>query len=297
MISIIISSANPAFLQQVTKNINDTIGITHEIIATDNSNGQRGICQVYNEGVAKAKYDLLCFMHEDILIKTSNWGSVVADTFNNYPKLGLIGLVGSAYKPLAPSGWGGVGPHTHYTNIIQSYQYSDKQPEHQYRNPADEKLSRVACVDGVWFCTTKNIATQYPFDEQNFTGFHAYDIDFSLLVGQKYTICVIYDVLIEHFSEGNYNKTWLLDTLKLHEKWNSQLPVNYSSLTGAEVIYTEKATFKYFIKYLSTFGLPISYARKMLHINNRYLKLNFKLYLKLQFYILLQSLKSKRAGV
>ncbi|WPU93655.1 glycosyltransferase [Mucilaginibacter sabulilitoris] len=291
MISVIICSANETLLKQVSENIAATIGVPYEIIATENSSGTHGICSVYNKGIFNARYDTLCFMHEDVLIKTDNWGQVVVNIFKENPDLGLLGVIGSSYKPMTPSGWGGLGPNTYYSNLIQHHKHSNRPTEHVFRNPNNEKLAQVACVDGVWLCTTKKIVSQFMFDEINFTGFHVYDLDLSLSIGQKYKVAVTYEVLIEHFSEGRFDKDWMLDTIRLHEKWNKVLPVNRENLTPEQVIYSEKATFKHFIKLLSSLNLPLSYASKMLMMNNRYYDLNFKLFFKLHYYIILRHLR------
>ena len=165
MISIIISSANSAHLRQVSKNIDATIGVPYEIIATDNSQGRQGICEVYNKAMFKAQYDILCFMHEDVLIKTHNWGPSLLALFEQDPMLGLIGIAGSTYKPITPSGVGGIGVNTHYTNIIQSFKYHKERSKHVYSNPDKKSIGEVVCVDGVFMVTTKNIAEEFMFDE------------------------------------------------------------------------------------------------------------------------------------
>ncbi len=72
MLSIIISSGNQQLLAAVRLNIAETAGILHEIIAIDNTSAKRGICEVYNEGIHRAKYPMLCFMHEDTILQTKN---------------------------------------------------------------------------------------------------------------------------------------------------------------------------------------------------------------------------------
>jgi len=285
MISIIISSANSAHLKQVRDNIAATIGVPHEIISTDNSNGEMGICQVYNQSIFKAQYDILCFMHEDVLIKSHNWGQKLIDLFYNDPSLGLVGIAGSSYKAISPSGWGGAGSGTSYTNIIQSFKHKKKQSKHVYHNPNNQNLAEVACVDGVFMMTTKSIAEEIMFDEITFKKFHGYDIDFSLSVGQKYKVAVSYDILLDHFSEGVYDKTWMKENLKLHDKWNKYLPKNVGALTPHEVVYIEKNTFKHFIDQLIKFNYPITTAFKMLWKNKKFLNLDIKLFFKLKFYI------------
>jgi hypothetical protein len=293
MISIIISSVNKANLQQVSENINATIGVPFEIIATDNSKGQMGICEVYNKAMLRAQYDFLCFVHEDVLIKTNNWGQKLLALFEQDPKLGLIGIAGSSYKPLAPSGVGGVGAYTHYHNLIQSFKYKKEKARHAYHNPGKQRLAEVVCIDGVFMATTREIAEEFMFDEITLKGFHGYDIDFSLSVSQKYKVAVTFDILLNHFSEGLFNDVWMEENLKLHNKWNKFLPIKACKLTAEQIFFIEKNTFKNFIDELIKFNYPISTAIKMLWKNRRFFQLNSKLFFKLKFHIFKKYIKSK----
>ena len=54
MLSIIICSVSPERLEQVTRNIHDTIGVDYEIIAIDNREKQWPIARAYNEGASRA---------------------------------------------------------------------------------------------------------------------------------------------------------------------------------------------------------------------------------------------------
>ena len=66
MLSIIICSVSPERLEQVTRNIHDTIGVDYEIIAIDNREKQWPIARAYNEGASRAHYPFLFFVHEDV---------------------------------------------------------------------------------------------------------------------------------------------------------------------------------------------------------------------------------------
>lgn len=286
MISVIISSANPSFLTQVIKNIEDTISVPFEIITFDNRDGKKGICEIYNEGIQKAKCDLLCFMHEDICIKTNGWGKLIQQAFKENSEYGLLGIAGSDYKSLAPSGWNGGGIDTDHANFIQTYKFEEKEPFNYYKNPTNKKLAEVACVDGVWFCVPKKIAAEVMFDHHTFKGFHGYDLDFSLSIARKHKVGVVFDILLDHFSEGNYDKTWMHETLKFHKKWHDHLPVNILPHTRTQAIYAEKATFKHFIDRLVHFKFPMRVAFETLYLNNKFMKMDALLFLKLHYYIL-----------
>jgi glycosyltransferase involved in cell wall biosynthesis len=295
MISVIISSANPTYLKDITENVENTIGVAYEIIADDNSDGKKGICEVYNNGIKKAQYDILCFMHEDIEIKTNDWGKKLISYFEQDHELGLVGIAGSSYKPLTPSTWGGRGfAQSIYVNVIQSYKFTDKPDELVWKNPFHELLSRVACLDGVFLCTTKRVTDQIKFDEHTFKGFHGYDIDFSLAVAEHYKIAVTFEIALAHFSEGRFDRTWMEENLRLHDKWYLRLPVHVQNLTEKQVLTIEKQTFKLFIDQLIQLKFPMKVALTVLQRGNKFKQLSVKLYLKLHFYIFKKYLLAKR---
>ena len=70
MISIIICSMNPDISAELRQNIADTIGCEYELVVIDNSRNQLSIFQAYNRGVQRSKGDILCFMHDDLLMHT-----------------------------------------------------------------------------------------------------------------------------------------------------------------------------------------------------------------------------------
>lgn len=247
MISVIICSANQSELLAVSANIAKTIGVAHEIIAFDNHDGSRGICELYNQGVQSAQYDLLCLMHEDIEMQTVGWGEKVMEIFKQNSRLGLVGVAGGGYKSLVPSGWYNADLELNgafYCCLIQGFKHSGIEEYVDYRNPRNEQLSKVAAIDGCWMCTRKEIALKYPFDETLLTGFHAYDIDFSMAIGQAHDVAVTYEILLRHFSEGSFSGEWESETLKIHEKWSARLPVNTDDLPVKSLLRYERRAFK-----------------------------------------------------
>ena len=90
MISVLICSADNSLLNQVKANIEQTIGVEHEILFFDNLE-KKGICEVYNSLAAQAKFSYLCFVHEDILFQTLNWGLLLAGTNRNAFQYGIPG--------------------------------------------------------------------------------------------------------------------------------------------------------------------------------------------------------------
>ncbi|PWS31095.1 glycosyltransferase [Pedobacter paludis] len=252
MISVIISSIDKDLLKQVKSNIIETIGLECEIIAIDNLNTGRGICEVYNEATILAKFPILCFMHEDIVLETQNWGQKVIEIFSAQ-NVGLLGIAGSTMRSAVPSGWfppAEFGTKSWRLNINQGSRYQNREKKHEYFNPKNELTSKVTCVDGVWFCTTKKLAQSIKFDDQLLQGFHGYDIDFSLSIAQTHDVLVTYDILLTHASDGNFDNTWLKEIIKVQKKWMAKLPVFSDDYSSDESKILEDRSLKRFFKEL-----------------------------------------------
>ena len=233
MISIIISSYNDKYFTSLSCNIKKTIGVPYEIIKIDNP-GLMGLTQAYNKGASSASFSILLFIHEDIEFVTQNWGIKIIETLKK-TNCGLLGIAGSTYKSKMISGWYQINSdnkEVNRFNYIQEFKYSIEETCKKLSNPLDEEISKVVALDGVFLAVNKYIWDEIKFDE-NLKNFHAYDLDYSLSVGEKYDNYVIYNVLIKHFSEGYTNKQWLLDTLYINKKHCIQLPKSTSYIDSA----------------------------------------------------------------
>ncbi|HIZ26975.1 glycosyltransferase [Barnesiella sp. An55] len=220
MISIIVCSINPAKVEAFRANVLETIGLPCEFIFYDNRETGYSITHVYNLCAEKAKGEYLCFAHEDICFRTSNWGERVVSLLQK-PTTGVVGFAGSTAKLATYSGWGSMKQYTRY-NYVQRFR--DGSIKYFIANPDKVSASPVIVLDGMCLFMRREVWAEIRFDEKTFQGFHLYDLDISMAVGQKYVNYVINDVLLEHFSEGSYNKAWFDDTVKFHKKWADRLP-------------------------------------------------------------------------
>ncbi len=250
MISIIICSANNFLLSQVKLNIQETIGVPHEIIAIDNSVNKDGICAVYNRGGAEALYPLLCFVHEDILFETNNWGLLIEQHFKN-SDIGLLGFAGGDTKSIVPSSWSS-SFRSNEISIIQHYKsvnaFSKRTISAEKSKPEVQK--NVAALDGVFLCTRKEIFNLHKFDEANFKGFHGYDIDYSLQILKHHSVVVVFNILVHHYSEGRPDKKWAASAIMLSKKWKDILPVSVYPLTNKEFNEHHWKTLQVFMSHL-----------------------------------------------
>lgn len=226
MISIIVSSINTEQNTLFKKNIEETIGVPYELLIHDNRETKWGLCKIYNHYARISKYDILCFFHEDISFGTTNWGNIIIDFFQRTPKAGVIGFAGATVKTKNISGWG-TYRETCRKNIWQ--QSKNGRIEEMFYNPFHEEFSQVAVIDGLALITTKKIWEQHPFDEVLFSGFHLYDLDFSMQVAQNNNNYVCHIIKIKHFSGGSYTREWLFESRKFHQKWEKKLPFSVIS--------------------------------------------------------------------
>jgi len=228
MISIIVCSRNKTLPKHFIDNIKETVGIDYEIICIDNSESRYSIFSAYNNGITKSKYPYLCFVHEDVLFHSKNWGVKVIDHLQQ-PKTGIIGLAGGDLVTRIPASWSTLISMSE--NIIKSDK-TGKKPTVIARNPTDYNKSRRSAIllDGVFMCMRRKLFDQIQFDEK-FSGFHGYDFDISIqstLAG--FNNYVIYDVDLEHFSRGKTDGTYFRNLIAVFKKWEKYLP-----LTGKNI--------------------------------------------------------------
>lgn len=224
MISIVICNRNSQLDPSIIKNIQETIAVKNEIIPIDNSNGQYNIFQAYNEGVRKAKGDILCFMHDDVLFKGPNWGTTVESIFAEDEKLGALGVDGGHYMPDCPCSWTSC-----YTTSFHTWRDDKDGVCREYSNAEfsnGQRLVEVASIDGLWMCIRRSLFDTIHFDDKTFTGFHCYDSDICMqILAAGFRIKVTYDIDIIHNSNGTYNSTFFKNLELWHKKWHYMLPV------------------------------------------------------------------------
>ena len=231
MLSIIICSISSEALNKLKQNISDTIGIEYEIISINNNEKHWPIAKAYNYAAKQAKYPFLFFAHEDIKFHSINWGNIITKKLME-PDCGIIGFTGSKVKLQSYSGW------AQEFQWIHSFFFQNYKTKSLTRLEVDYcflelPFREVLTLDGFAMFVRKNVWERHKFDEENLTGFHCYDIDFSLQIAKDYKNYVsssIY-VLIEHFSTGNMDTRWYNETIRMHnKKWKHILPMFTSDI-------------------------------------------------------------------
>jgi len=229
MLSIIISSYQPSYYNQLAQNIHKSIGenFEYEIIRIENPN-MMSIAKAYNLGAKRAQFLNLLFLHEDVIFHTQNWGKKIIDYLKN-STTGVVGVAGSSYVPKAPSSWT-VSSKYNFINILQGNKLDNS---FQKIKTTTSDKHNVFAVDGVFMAISKEHFNTIYFNEE-ITGFHGYDLDFSLRCSEKYQNIVISDIEIQHFSSGNPDKKWFENNIHIRKNLAGRFQKKNDSETEKE---------------------------------------------------------------
>lgn len=224
MISIIICQRTQILPVELTSNIQQTIGCDYEIVGIDNSNNQYSIFSAYNKGVRRAKGDILCFMHDDILFQSNNWGTLVENLFKKNGGIGAVGVAGGHLMYNCPCSWWNSEITSMHIFTENAFGQLDESIHNEY---AGEKTSiEIASIDGLWMCIRGSLFDTISFDDKTFSGFHCYDSDICMqILMAGYQIEVSFEIDILHRGKGNLNEQYYHSIELWHKKWQNKLPV------------------------------------------------------------------------
>lgn len=184
-------------------------------------NNGEGLTKPYNKLLNAALYDIVVFLHDDIEIKTNNWGNKLIKHYKRNTEYGILGVAGSKSLPESGKWW--EDTRKMYGNVYHTHE--GKTWLSAYSKDIGNQLEETVIVDGVFFSVHKKRIKE-TFGE-NFEGFHFYDVDFTFrnhIKGVK--VGVHFDIKINHFSIGETNDEWENNRNKFSEINKDILPVN-----------------------------------------------------------------------
>jgi glycosyltransferase involved in cell wall biosynthesis len=223
MISIIICSRKKAISEDLSINIEKTIGCEYELIVIDNSENKYSIFEAYNLGIKRSKGDYWCFIHDDILFHTPDWGFHIQEIFERNSQIGLIGIAGAKIKSIMPSGWWDYSHSSGDMVVNVIHRLTDNNIEKQYHGFETNNDVEVVSIDGVFMASRANMNVSF---NEKLKGFHNYDLNLCIEYKRlNYKIIVTNRVLIEHFSVGNIDEVWLKSALNFHKLYKKSLPL------------------------------------------------------------------------
>lgn len=184
------------------------------------NDGVDSLPKIYNLGLKDSEHDIVVFMHDDLILETSNITPKVVRLFNENPEYGIIGLAGT--DNLISGMWWqdkesmyGVVGHEHE---------GKRHVNHYSKKSFGDKPKEVVIVDGLFMMVHKK-RIKHTFNEE-FKGFHFYDLPICVenhLDGVK--IGVTTKIMVTHKSIGMVNKQWEKNKLFFEALYEKNFPL------------------------------------------------------------------------
>jgi len=201
-----------------SKHLKQSCGIDEVEILQFINPGHYSLSQIYNYALTRAEYDLIVFVHDDVIFETPHWGINLINHFTR-SDFGILGVAGTTDLPNTGIWW---QDKTKMMGIIKHHQ-NGKTWTSRYCDDFGDKILPAVCVDGVFIAVQrKRIHTIF---NESLPGFHFYDIDFCLtnhVVGVK--IGVIFNIKLIHHSIGTTNEQWENNRLRFIASHAYHLP-------------------------------------------------------------------------
>lgn len=194
-----------------------------EILIYEND-GKMSLAEVYQKGLEESTNDVVVFMHDDVIINSTNVGHKVIQLFEKFPEYGIIGVAGTT--DLVNGRWWEIrkSMHGRVSHTKDGKTWTNKYSKEAYV----DKLKDVVTVDGVFFMVHKK-RIKKGFDT-DFKGFHFYDIPFCITnYKEGVKIGVTTRIDITHKSIGQTNEQWEDNKKQFEEKFKDILPLKMTS--------------------------------------------------------------------
>ena len=190
-----------------------------EILMYEND-GQMSLTQVYNKGLKESVNDIVVFMHDDLILETSNMTPKIVKLFDKHPESGIIGIAGT--DKLTSGRWW--DNRENMFGVVGHIHEGKRHVNHYSKGVFNDVLKDVVIVDGLFFIVRKSLLKK-EFNEQ-FVGFHFYDISFCVenqFEGVKIGLTTKFGVT--HKSVGMTNKQWEKNKLLFEALFEKRLPL------------------------------------------------------------------------
>ena len=198
--------------------------------------GEFSLTELYNKGLDQSKYDIVVFVHDDVIFNNQNWGKLLLSQFQN-TDYGILGIAGTTHLIKDDNEIAGKWFELPNRSIGRiKHEINGKVIDTFMSNRYDYPIQAI-CLDGVFIAIDKK-KIKKSFDER-FNGFHYYDISFTFsnhLAGVK--VGVTFEIDLTHKSEGSFNKSWEENRLLFSKLYKNYLPcivkpekIEYDALT------------------------------------------------------------------
>lgn len=176
-----------------------------------------GVSKALNKGAGIAKYDILCFMHNDVFVFQENWAAAISRFVTDTEKAGVVGLYGAKVMRKDGSFRG------------RSIVHAKKDKPSITRG-----FEKVAVVDGMLMAMHRRAFEKARGFCDGFT-IHFYDKDMSLRAYRNGFENYVLNIPFEHYCATTRSEIIREDTVRdeaqenFKELWSHYLPVDVST--------------------------------------------------------------------
>jgi GT2 family glycosyltransferase len=223
-VSVVIATReiDDKFLQHVGKMFSHP---KTEIIVYENE-GEFGLAELYNRGLAEASADIVVFMHDDIEINTKNLNNKINRLFERNPEFGIVGVLGTT-EVLNGAWWSNEAALTGRVHL----QTGDKKTLRKFSKESHpDKPKEVVCVDGMFIAVNRpKLKALFDID---FKGFHHHDVSFCVAnFNEGVKIGVTAAIKLTHKSTMKIDNAWENSRNLFVDKYSRSISVDKSGKT------------------------------------------------------------------
>lgn len=213
--------------------LKSTVGYSDFHVECIKNMRQYSLTEAYNLGWRKLDElgrddGIIVFCHNDILIKTKDWGKIIVNLFKVFNNYDILGVAGATELNEHGCWWlKKDGKTMNFEKMVGRVWHTNglREWESIYTEKIKSTIKEVVLVDGLFFAV--NGATILKRFNEDFKDFHYYDLSFSF---ENYlegcNIGVIDRISVLHKSVGMTNQAWEENRLQFVNKFKDELPVS-----------------------------------------------------------------------
>jgi hypothetical protein len=179
--------------------------------------------QGYNEGIRRASYDVLVFLHDDVQVLSNCLAFVRPLELLADPATGFVGVAGTCVMPRSGVWWEvPVGSARGMTVYPARGTFAVRWHVSPW---FAAKFGRVAVLDGLFFMTRRAVLEQLGgFDATAYQGFHYYDVDTTFRATLAGLVNYCAPIALHHMSTGRRSEEWERNRRIFLSRFGHELP-------------------------------------------------------------------------
>lgn len=215
-----------------------------------------GVYPVFWQALKYCIGDIVAFFHSDLIISEKGWDAGVIKSFDEIPRLGLMGFIGS--NEIDSSGGRGLGTISNFAGA-KYHSRNEKGEEFNWQgSPAgvhgkhETGLTKAAVVDGCAMIFRRSMLEQIPF-RQDFPIHHFYDRLLSCEVREMGYMVSVLGIECDHISGQTVNQEPKYS--QIAEAWAREHGLDIGDLHNWDSVLYREAERQWLLEYRDTKNL------------------------------------------